>query len=132
MLFPDPLVNDTVQLSSASAVTVGHVIGSIEASDSDLGVNSRLSYSMSDEDDLFDVDRQKGDVKLKRALPDRGEQTPVTYLVKVQVASIYFTVLQYTTRVIQAQINTRESKFDNLSSIHKCRALHDASTPNTY
>jgi len=77
------VVNDTVQLSSASALVRGYIISVIRASDSDLGVNSRLVFSMADDDDFFDVDRQNGEVKVKRALPDRGEESPVTYLVKV-------------------------------------------------
>jgi Cadherin domain len=83
VLFPVPAVNDTVQLSSASAAIVGHVITTVEASDSDLGVNSRLVFSMADENDLFDVDERTGKISVRRALPDLGEESAVTYPVKV-------------------------------------------------
>ena len=80
--FPIPSINDTVQLSSASAAVSDHVITTVAATDPDLGVNSRLVYSVAD-DEFFDVDQRNGQLKIRRALPDQGLESPVTYPVKV-------------------------------------------------
>jgi len=68
--------NNTAVIQLTSSVHVGHVVTQVKASDADIGVNARLSYSIisdvsgnSQDVELFAVDEESGDVTVAAPLP---------------------------------------------------------------
>ena len=74
----------TTQISPqevSERASVGDVIVQVEATDADLGTNADVSYSITagNSDDLFEIDGETGEIKVKKSL-DLEENDPPQYL----------------------------------------------------
>jgi len=65
---PSPADNHTALVHLTSSLPVGHVVTHVTAVDADVGVNGRLSYSMSGGSELFAIDDQSGEVRVASPL----------------------------------------------------------------
>ena len=74
---PDFTSQYSVQEVSEGA-SVGDVIVQVEATDADLGTNANVSYSITagNSDDLFEIDGETGEIKVKESLDLEGNDPP--------------------------------------------------------
>lgn len=86
---PSSRDNDTAVIQLTSSVHVGHVVTQVRASDADIGLNARLSYSIVNDViisdvELFAIDEESGEVTVAAALPQSNHA--VTYHVVITVS----------------------------------------------
>jgi len=81
--------NDTGAIQLSSAVDIGHVVARVTASDADIGLHARLSYSLvngNDLQNLFVIDKESGEVTVAAPLPNPGRDVTYNLLVSVSDA----------------------------------------------
>jgi len=125
---PSTTDNDTAVIQLTSSVHVGHVVTQVRATDADIDVNARLSYSIindvSGNIELFSIDEESGEVRVARSLPRTSGD--VTYHLVIAVSDAGTARLTSQTAV-DIVVSEAESESRDVDVVSRRSALYSTS-----
>jgi len=128
---PSSLDNDTAVIQLTSSVHVGHVVTQVRASDADIGVNARLSYSIvndSHDVQLFAIDKESGDVTVAASLPQSSHAVTYNVVIAVSDAGIPSLTSQMTLHILVSEAALHSRSAQAVDIISRRSALYTASS----